>query len=186
LKLRIKNLLVFSLENFKSSDIEEDQIPESVAGFYWNFFCNCSEFSISYKLFKWNPSTDTDTKFQGQKRPLQSFNLIRFVMQITVTALSSHWSFQLGHWYALNSRPLQYLPCPNAQHILMPAAMLWFTVSSQMRRFLPTCYFTLWDLFSCYLTLLNPALHLYFPNQTSLSVSEALRSCDKLAKNVPF
>lgn len=38
LKLRIKNLLVFSLGKFKSSDIEVDQIPESLADLYWKFF----------------------------------------------------------------------------------------------------------------------------------------------------
>lgn len=149
MKFRIKHLLDFALGKFKSSDIEEDQIPKSLAGMYWKFFCNCSEFSLCYELFKWNPSTDTSTKFQGQKRPLQSFNLIYFVMQLTVTPLSSHWSFQLAHWYALNSRSVPYLPCPNAQHILMPTAMPGFTVSSQMRCFLPRCYFTLWDFLSC-------------------------------------
>lgn len=64
------------------------------------------------------PYTETDTKLPGQKRPMQSFNLIYVMMQIAVTLLSSRCSFPLGHWQTLSSHPLQYHPCPNAQPLL--------------------------------------------------------------------
>lgn len=93
LKLRIKKLLVFSLGKFKSSDIE-DQIPESTAGLYW-FFSTIVQNLLTVMNYL-NETLPQTKKFQGQKRPLQSFTLICFVMQITVIPLSSNWSSHLG------------------------------------------------------------------------------------------
>lgn len=147
MKLRIKKLLVFSLGKFKSSDIE-DQIPESTAGLYRFFFSAISEFAVRYELFKQNPSTDKKKK--KNSRPEETTSTIQ-PDQLCNADHSHPFPFSLVYpfrlWCALNSCPLQYLPCPNAQHILIPTATPKFTGSSDMRCFLPTGFFTLWNSF---------------------------------------
>lgn len=173
LKLGIKNLLVFPLGKFKSTDIEVDQIPESPSGSYWIIFFNFSEFSLCYELFKcptWIIECPTDTgTFQGQKGPLQSLSLIYFLMQFIVTPLSSHRSYQ--------SFPL--CSHTNAQQILLHTPVPWFPgnhIWPQMRCSLPISFGFLFHVTEHDSLLipyfLNPESHTCFPSLTNSSDSE--------------
>lgn len=98
-------------------------------------------------------------KIQGQKRPLQPSTI---QPDLLCNADHSHpFIFSLVYpfrlWCALNSCPLQYLPCPNAHHNSYSNTLIYWLIRDEV------FYLQVILPFGIFFTLLNSALHLYFP-----------------------